>query len=83
MKKPSTVNTVFKAFRLIELFVEPNAEFSLTEISRKLDISIGAVQRITNSLMDIGYLAKDAKTKKYLGFQESQDLASTNRFWIN
>lgn len=25
----------------------------------------------------------DAKTKKYLGFQESQDLASTNRFWIN
>lgn len=25
----------------------------------------------------------DSKTKTYLGFQESQDLASTNRFWVD
>ncbi len=25
----------------------------------------------------------DAKTKKYIGYDESQELASTNRFWVD
>jgi len=64
-KKPSSINSIFKAFRLIEILSVPNAEYSLTEITKKLDLSIGATQRITNSLICIGYLAKDKKTKKF------------------
>jgi len=65
MNKKSTVNTVFKAFSLIELLGAPNSKYSLTELSRELDISIGAVHRITNTLVQIGYLVKDEKTKKF------------------
>ncbi|MBN1381029.1 MAG: IclR family transcriptional regulator [Deltaproteobacteria bacterium] len=65
MKKSSSINSVFKTFRLIDILSVPNAEYSLTEITKRLDLSIGAAQRITNSLMQIGYLAKDKKTKKY------------------
>lgn len=64
-KKPSSINSIFKAFRLIEILSVPNAEYSLTEITKKLNLSIGATQRITNSLISIGYLSKDKKTKKY------------------
>jgi len=65
MKKASTVNTVFRAFRLIEFLGAPNSEYSLTELSKKLDLSVGAIHRITNTLIQIGYLVKDEKTKKF------------------
>ncbi|MBA3030945.1 MAG: IclR family transcriptional regulator [Desulfobacterium sp.] len=68
MKKTSTnnsIHSIFKAFRLIELFGAPNYEYSLSEINKKLEISMGSVQRITNSLMELGYLVKDKKTKKF------------------
>ncbi|MBN1664515.1 MAG: IclR family transcriptional regulator [Deltaproteobacteria bacterium] len=65
VKKPSSINSVFKTFRLIEILSVPNAEYSLTEVTKKLDLSIGATQRITNSLISIGYLSKDKKTKKF------------------
>jgi len=65
MKNPTSINSIFKAFRLIELYQEPNAEFTLTELTKKVNLSIGAAQRITNSLIILGYLAKDKKTKKY------------------
>ena len=68
MKKFSgnnSINSLFKAFRVIEIFSEPNYEFNLTEIKNKLKISMGSVQRITNSLIALGYLSKDKKTKKF------------------
>jgi IclR family KDG regulon transcriptional repressor len=61
----NSINSIFKTFRLIEVFSEPNYEFNLTEIKNKLKISMGSVQRITNSLVSMGYLAKDKKTKKF------------------
>jgi DNA-binding IclR family transcriptional regulator len=65
MKQPSSINSIFKTFRLVEIFHEPNFEYSLTEISKKVNITIGSAQRITNSLIAIGYLVKDKKTKKF------------------
>jgi DNA-binding IclR family transcriptional regulator len=65
MIKAPSINSIFKAFRLIEIFNEPNYEYSLTEFTKKLNISMGSAQRITNSLAAIGYLAKDTKTKKF------------------
>jgi len=65
MGKSTSINSVFKTFRLIESLREPNSEYSLTEITKKLDLSIGSAQRITNSLIVLGYLDKDKKTKKY------------------
>jgi IclR family transcriptional regulator, KDG regulon repressor len=65
MGKIPSINSIFKTFRLIEIFTEPNFEYSLTEITKKLKISMGSAQRITNSLITIGYLAKDKKTKKF------------------
>jgi DNA-binding IclR family transcriptional regulator len=64
-KNVPTINVVFKTFRLIELLCEPTSEYSMTEFSKELDMSVGSIQRITNSLISLGYLAKDPKTKKY------------------
>ncbi len=65
MKNPPTINSIFKMFRLVELLRDPDSEYSMTEFSKKLNISIGSVQRITNSLIALGYLAKNKKSKKY------------------
>jgi DNA-binding IclR family transcriptional regulator len=65
MGKSTSINSVFKTFRLIESLQEPNSAYSLTEITKKLHLSIGSAQRITNSLIALGYLSKNKKTKKY------------------
>ena len=65
MKNVPTINVIFKTFRLVELLCEPNSEYSMTEFSKELNMSVGSVQRITNSLVSLGYLSKNPKTKKY------------------
>ena len=52
-------------FLLIESLREPHSEYTITEFSRKLNLSVGSVQRITNTLISLGYLVKSKRTKKY------------------
>jgi len=69
-----TIFSLVKAFRVLELVSKSNSGYTLTELVRYLKISMGAAQRITNTLLDLGYLYKEPKTKifrltpKFLSF---------------
>ncbi len=65
MNKPPTINSIIKTFHLIESLREPHSEYTITEFSKKLNLSVGSVQRITNTLILLGYLFKSKRTKKY------------------
>jgi DNA-binding IclR family transcriptional regulator len=55
--------SLVKAFRILELISESDSGLTLTELVRHLRISMGAAQRITNTLLDLGYLERDPLTK--------------------
>lgn len=52
-----------KAFRVLELLSESDSGLTLTELVSRLGISMGAAQRITNTLVDLGYLQREPLTK--------------------
>ena len=57
------VLSLVKAFRLLELISQSDSGLRLTELVSSLGISMGAAQRITNTLLDLGYLQRDPLTK--------------------
>jgi len=63
VKTPPLLSTVDKTFSVLELIAESKYGHTLTELVKKLKISMGAAQRITNSLIALQYLYKDPKTK--------------------
>ena len=63
MKAPSTLSTVGKAFRLLELIGGSKSGYTLTELVKKLNISMGAAQRLTHTLLALKYLYREPKTK--------------------
>ena len=65
MKDGLILNTVVKTFRVLEFLGESNSSYTLTKLAEKLTISIGTAQRITNTLIHLGYLAKDPETKNF------------------
>ena len=65
MKNPLIISSIIKAFQLVDCFCGPIHEFTLTQLAMELNISIGSAQRITHTLMSLGYLTKDSKTKEY------------------
>ena len=68
MKDLLIINSIVKAFRLLECFhgFNSKSQFTLTELVKHLDITMGTAQRLTHTLEALGYLYKDPKTK---GFQ--------------
>jgi DNA-binding IclR family transcriptional regulator len=60
---PLTLSTVDKAFRVLELIAESRSGYTLTELVKKLDISMGAAQRIAHTLMALQYLYKEPRSK--------------------
>jgi len=70
--EPSTlfVGSVEKGFDVLKAFRRGQAELglrdlSLSEIARLADLDKSATQRFTNTLVKLGYLAKDPVTKRY------------------
>ena len=63
MKLPSTLSTVDKAFRVLELIGWSKSGYTLTELVKKLNISMGAAQRLTHTLVALKYLYREPKTK--------------------
>ncbi len=63
MNTISTLSTVSKAFQVLELIAETKSGYTLTELVKKLSISMGAAQRITRTLITLQYLCKEPKTK--------------------
>lgn len=56
------ISSVKKTFQVLELLSNKN-KFTLTKIAKNLGFSIGSVQRIINTLIDLQYVNKDPITK--------------------
>lgn len=54
-----------KAFRVLELLSMSESGHTLTELVNYMGISMGAAQRITNTLIDLGYLHREPLTKSF------------------
>jgi len=53
------LNTVVKTFLVLEFLSESNSPHTLTSLTKVLNVSMGTAQRITQTLIDLGYLSKD------------------------
>lgn len=67
---PLFVSSVEKAFSVLRAFRKGQREFglrdlSLSQISEISELDKSAAQRFTNTLVELGYLEKDSRTKRY------------------
>lgn len=62
---PLMVQSVEKAFRILNAFQEYQGSMSLTEIARASNLDKSAAQRFTHTLTRLGYLRKDPRTKLF------------------
>lgn len=59
------LNSVVKTFKLLEAVCISKESFTLSDLSKTLNLSIGATQRITHTLIKLGYLQRDSKNKTF------------------
>jgi IclR family transcriptional regulator, pca regulon regulatory protein len=59
------VNSVAKAFRVLEAFDPKHASMSLSQVAKAARLDMSAAQRFTHTLTKIGYLRKDPETKAF------------------
>ena len=64
MKSETQLNTVVKTFKVIEFLCENQHDCTLTEVAKNLQFSIGTIQRITGTLLKLGYIQKESHSKK-------------------
>ncbi|MGL4289212.1 MAG: IclR family transcriptional regulator, partial [Phreatobacter sp.] len=57
--------SVEKAFRVLEVFDGTKPSLSLSQIVEETGLDMSAAQRFTHTLTRLGYLAKDAETKRF------------------
>jgi PcaR/PcaU/PobR family beta-ketoadipate pathway transcriptional regulator len=60
------VDSIAKGMKVLSFIVNCNKSAGITQISKALDLSIGAVQRVTNTLQTLGYLRKDKNSRGYI-----------------
>lgn len=63
--KANTIQSVDRAFRLLEYLAEKGGCASLTELSKGLDLPGSTVHRFLASLMNLGYVDQDDESGKY------------------
>ncbi len=83
---PLMVQSVAKAFRVLQAFDARHRSMSLSEIAERVDMDLSAAQRFTYTLQQLGYLTKDPVTRQFslaiktldLGFhyRQSSELVS-------
>ncbi len=59
------INSVLRAFRLLEAFSHDRPRYSHTELAGLLDINKSSLTRLLNTLVTAGYLTKAKKTGEY------------------
>ena len=59
------VGSVEKAFRVLSAFDEQHRTLSLTELADVIDLDRSATQRFAHTLTKLGYLRKDAASKRF------------------
>jgi len=59
------VNSVEKAFRVLSAFGRQHQTLSLSQVASETGMDVSAAQRFTHTLAKLGYLHKDAQTKRF------------------
>ena len=59
------VASVEKAFRLFGAFGREHAELSLSDLAKRTQMTLPNIQRLTHTLTQLGYLARDDRSKRY------------------
>lgn len=65
MGKTKNIQSLERAFAILELFGETNSMMSVKEISTALQLSKSTVFGLINTLYNLGYLRQDSETLKY------------------
>lgn len=66
MSKIPSVQSLERAFSLLEAFMPANNELGISELSRKVDLPRPTVSRLVATLEKLGYVRQNKETKKYL-----------------
>lgn len=59
------VNSVEKAFRVLSAFGRQHQTLNLSQVASETGMDVSAAQRFTHTLTRLGYLHKDAQTKRF------------------
>ncbi|SDG92943.1 IclR family transcriptional regulator [Bosea robiniae] len=59
------VNSVEKAFRVLSAFGRQHPTLNLSQVASETGMDVSAAQRFTHTLTRLGYLRKDAQTKRF------------------
>jgi DNA-binding IclR family transcriptional regulator len=59
------VNSVEKAFRVLSAFGRQHQTLNLSQVASETGMDVSAAQRFTHTLTRLGYLRKDAQTKRF------------------
>lgn len=73
---PLMVQSVAKAFRVLEGFDAKHPSMTLSQIAERTDLDLSAAQRFAHTLQALGYLSKDPKTRQFGLSVKSLDLAN-------
>ena len=71
------VSSLEKGFRVLEAFREAPGDLGITEVALRTGLDKSAAQRFTNTLYQLGYLEKDARSRRYRPALRLMDLSYT------
>ena len=82
MKSRNFVESLSKGLSVLSLLAESVSPFTLTELSRRLGLSQGSIQRLTFTLQQLGYIERDTSNKAFrlgpktlsIGFSAARNL---------
>lgn len=72
---PLMVNTVAKAFKVLNVFDKGHGSLTLSQISQMTGLDVSSAQRFTHTLTQLGYLNKDPVTRQFELAIKTLDLA--------
>lgn len=62
---PQFIETLEKGIRVLEVFREGQSSLGLTELAEACEMTKSAAQRFTHTWCELGYLAKDERSRRY------------------
>ncbi|KAE9627964.1 IclR family transcriptional regulator [Parasedimentitalea maritima] len=71
---PRYLTSVEKGFRVLDALSVNSGPMSLTEISRKTELTVPTLQRLTSTLVEAGYVQKEMSSKRYRPTVKTVDL---------
>ena len=72
---PLMIQSVAKAFRVLEAFQAGHPTMTMSQISEQTELDVSSIQRLTHTLHTLGYLSKDPVTRQFELSVKSLDLA--------